>query len=275
MDYPRDLLQIQVLDDSTDDTHPFAEALVDRYRALGFPIEYHHRTNRHGYKAGALQEGSEDRHRRVRRRLRRRFRSPRRFPEAHRRTTSPIRRSAWCRPAGAISTATTTCSPKSRRMLLDGHFVLEHGARCGGGLFLQLQRHGRHSAPRHDRRRRRLAARHAHRGFRPQLPRAAQGLALRLPARPGMPVGTARRNARLPGAAIALGQGPDAGRHEAAARDSASPIFRCRDQDRSVLPPDAQHLLPADDRGLGADAAGDDRALLHGLAGRCCSSICR
>ena len=57
MEYPKDLLQIQVLDDSTDDTHPFAEALVERYRAPGYPIEYHHRTNRHGFKAGALQEG--------------------------------------------------------------------------------------------------------------------------------------------------------------------------------------------------------------------------
>src|SRR5205085_11677594 len=57
LEYPRDLLQIQVLDDSTDDTHPFAEALVERYRALGYPIEYLHRTNREGYKAGALQEG--------------------------------------------------------------------------------------------------------------------------------------------------------------------------------------------------------------------------
>src|SRR5438270_1047243 len=57
IEYPKGLLQIQVLDDSTDDTHPFAEALVERYRALGFPIEYHHRASRHGYKAGALQEG--------------------------------------------------------------------------------------------------------------------------------------------------------------------------------------------------------------------------
>ena len=57
IEYPKELLQIQVLDDSTDDTHPFAEALVERYQALGFPIEYHHRTNREGFKAGALQEG--------------------------------------------------------------------------------------------------------------------------------------------------------------------------------------------------------------------------
>ena len=46
-----------MLDDSTDDTHPFTERLVAEYQAAGYPIEYHHRPNRHGYKAGALQEG--------------------------------------------------------------------------------------------------------------------------------------------------------------------------------------------------------------------------
>src|SRR5271169_6407652 len=57
MEYPRDLLQIQVLDDSTDDTHPFTEALIREYQAEGLPIEYVHRNNRAGYKAGALQAG--------------------------------------------------------------------------------------------------------------------------------------------------------------------------------------------------------------------------
>jgi len=47
LDYPRELLQIQVLDDSTDDTHQFTEALVGEYQANGFPVEYIHRTNRH------------------------------------------------------------------------------------------------------------------------------------------------------------------------------------------------------------------------------------
>ena len=64
---------------------------------------------------------------------------------------------------------------KIQAILLDAHFVLEHGGRNRSGLLLQLQRHGRHLAPRRDRRRRRLAARHADRGSRPQLPRAAAG----------------------------------------------------------------------------------------------------
>src|SRR5438270_8620869 len=57
MEYPRERLDIQVLDDSTDETVEVANAVVQRYAALGYPISYHHRTNRYGFKAGALQEG--------------------------------------------------------------------------------------------------------------------------------------------------------------------------------------------------------------------------
>src|ERR1700722_13415036 len=55
--YPLDKLDIQVLDDSTDETVEVARNLVERYAALGSPISYHHRTNREGFKAGALAEG--------------------------------------------------------------------------------------------------------------------------------------------------------------------------------------------------------------------------
>ena len=57
MEYPRERLEIQVLDDSTDETTEVASATVARYAALGHPIVYIHRTNRHGYKAGALDAG--------------------------------------------------------------------------------------------------------------------------------------------------------------------------------------------------------------------------
>jgi len=56
-DYPRELLDIQVLDDSTDETRQVARDCVERHRALGVPITYIHRDNRDGFKAGALQEG--------------------------------------------------------------------------------------------------------------------------------------------------------------------------------------------------------------------------
>ncbi|HEX7961347.1 MAG TPA: glycosyltransferase, partial [Terriglobales bacterium] len=57
LDYPKDKLDIQVLDDSTDETVEVANAVVQRYAALGNPITYIHRTNRHGVKAGALHDG--------------------------------------------------------------------------------------------------------------------------------------------------------------------------------------------------------------------------
>lgn len=57
LDYPRDRIQVQVLDDSTDETQQIARARVDHWRQLGTDIEYIHRTNRDGYKAGALANG--------------------------------------------------------------------------------------------------------------------------------------------------------------------------------------------------------------------------
>ncbi|KYG09303.1 glycosyltransferase [Sorangium cellulosum] len=57
MDYPRDKLEIQVLDDSTDETQALVRAHVERLRAEGIDAVYLHRTNRVGYKAGALDAG--------------------------------------------------------------------------------------------------------------------------------------------------------------------------------------------------------------------------
>lgn len=55
LDYPRDKLQIQIVDDSTDDTAEIAAAAIARHAALGVNISHIHRTDRAGYKAGALQ----------------------------------------------------------------------------------------------------------------------------------------------------------------------------------------------------------------------------
>jgi len=57
IDYPKELLEIQVLDDSTDHTTKIVERCVSRYKELGFRISAIHRENREGFKAGALSEG--------------------------------------------------------------------------------------------------------------------------------------------------------------------------------------------------------------------------
>ena len=56
-DYPRELLEIQILDDSTDDTTEIASAAARRMQARGFDIHYIHRDHRSGFKAGALKDG--------------------------------------------------------------------------------------------------------------------------------------------------------------------------------------------------------------------------
>ncbi len=57
LDYPADRLQIQVLDDSTDSTVDLVRPLVEAYQQKGVNIQYVHRSDRGGFKAGALNEG--------------------------------------------------------------------------------------------------------------------------------------------------------------------------------------------------------------------------
>lgn len=57
IDYPKDKLEIQVLDDSTDETIQVGRNIVEEKKKLGFDISYIHRENRQGFKAGALKEG--------------------------------------------------------------------------------------------------------------------------------------------------------------------------------------------------------------------------
>lgn len=137
IDYPRPLLQIQVLDDSTDETHAYTEGLVAQYRAAGLPIEYHHRTNRAGFKAGALQEGLKTATGELVAIFDADFVPPPDF----------LMRTVHFFTDPAVGTVQTRWSYLNREfnvltevqaMLLDGHFVLEHGARFGRGLFFNF-----------------------------------------------------------------------------------------------------------------------------------------
>ncbi|HEX4164025.1 MAG TPA: glycosyltransferase family 2 protein, partial [Bryobacteraceae bacterium] len=137
IDYPWELLQIQVLDDSTDETHPFTERLCNEYRAAGVPLEYRHRSNRHGFKAGALQAGLESATGELIAIFDADFVPPRDFLK---RTvdffTDPtvgVVQTRWSYLNKEYSILTQV-----EAMLLDGHFVLEHGARCGSGLFFNF-----------------------------------------------------------------------------------------------------------------------------------------
>jgi len=57
IEYPKNLMEIQVLDDSTDETVELLKRIVKEKHELGFDIKYIHRADRTGFKAGALKEG--------------------------------------------------------------------------------------------------------------------------------------------------------------------------------------------------------------------------
>jgi cellulose synthase/poly-beta-1,6-N-acetylglucosamine synthase-like glycosyltransferase len=137
MDYPRDLLQIQVLDDSTDETHAFTERLVAEYRAAGIPIEYIHRTNRLGYKAGALQNGLETATGEIVAIFDADFVPPvdflRRTVDYFSEPKVGMVQTRW----GYLNRHYNVLT-EVQAMLLDGHFVLEHVARSGAGLFFNF-----------------------------------------------------------------------------------------------------------------------------------------
>jgi cellulose synthase/poly-beta-1,6-N-acetylglucosamine synthase-like glycosyltransferase len=136
-DYPQELLDVQVLDDSTDETQEVARACVERYQALGLPIHYLHRTNRTGYKAGALGEGLKTATGEFVAIFDADF-SP--SPDFLRRTlpyfTDPkigMVQGRWTylnRHYSALTEVET--------ILLDGHFVMEHGARSRSGTFFNF-----------------------------------------------------------------------------------------------------------------------------------------
>jgi cellulose synthase/poly-beta-1,6-N-acetylglucosamine synthase-like glycosyltransferase len=137
IDYPRELLEIQVLDDSTDETHAFTERLVAEYRAAGLPIEYIHRSNRHGYKAGALQNGLKTATGEIVAIFDADFVPPVDF----------LMRTVHFFADNKVGMVQTRWGYLNRHynvltevqaMLLDGHFVLEHVARSGAGLFFNF-----------------------------------------------------------------------------------------------------------------------------------------
>ena len=204
LDYPKEKLDIQLLDDSTDETVEVARILVDRYAALGTSGYVHPPRQSRGLQGGRFGSGAEDGQGRVRRHLRRRFRSAARLSaEVH----PSLHRSQGRHGADALDAhqpqllaADPGRSHSARRPFRPGTLGTVAQRR-----FLQLQRHGRHVAALGHRRGRRLGARHAHRRHRSLLSRAAQGMEVRLSAGCRVSGRVAGGDDRIQDAAGALG----------------------------------------------------------------------
>ena len=137
IDYPRELLEVQVLDDSTDGTSAIAARCAGELRAAGFDIKHIRRETREGYKAGALAEGCARAAGEFLAVFDADFLPPRDF----------LRRTIPCFEDPKVGIVQTrwghlnrdySLLTKAQAVLLDGHFVVEQAARCSNGLFLNF-----------------------------------------------------------------------------------------------------------------------------------------
>jgi cellulose synthase/poly-beta-1,6-N-acetylglucosamine synthase-like glycosyltransferase len=136
LDYPRELLQIQVLDDSTDNTRDMTASCVEQLRERGFDVELIHRIDRVGFKAGALATGLKSAHEFVCI-LDADFVPP---PDLLRRTIDffadpkiGMIQTRWGHLNRRYSMLT-----RVQAMFLDGHLLLEQTARSRSGRFFNF-----------------------------------------------------------------------------------------------------------------------------------------
>ncbi len=142
LEYPRDRFEIQLLDDSTDETVDVARGIVARYAAgteglAPQPVYYLHRTNRYGYKAGALEEGLKSAKGELVAIFDADFVPP---PQWLNQVVHHFAEEG----VGMVQTRWTHLNrnysflTQVEAILLDGHFVLEHGGRSRAGVYFNF-----------------------------------------------------------------------------------------------------------------------------------------
>jgi len=138
IEYPREKLEIQVLDDSTDETCDIARLAVVRWAGRGFDISYLYRSDRTGFKAGALDAGF----RVAKGEFIAIFDADFVPPSDFLRRTVPYftvnRRLAVVQARWGHLNHDYSLLTRVQAILLDGHFVLEHGGRNRAGCFFNF-----------------------------------------------------------------------------------------------------------------------------------------
>ncbi len=136
--WPPDRLQIQILDDSTDDTRQIVAATLARYQAKGLRLEHVRRADRHGFKAGALQHGLATATGEFIAIFDADFIPPPDFLhktipcfKSHSRVGCVQARWGHVNPESSLLT-------RSQALGIDGHFVIEQSARDGVNAFLNF-----------------------------------------------------------------------------------------------------------------------------------------
>ncbi|MCP4040710.1 MAG: glycosyltransferase [Gammaproteobacteria bacterium] len=137
LDYPRSCFDVQILDDSTDDTPYIIQPLIEEMRREGIEIQHIRRDKRHGYKAGALAEGLKQSKSEFIAIFDADFRIPPQFltqvlPYFHDEQTGMVQ-TRW----GYLNQDYSLLT-KLQAMFLDAHFMIEHFARNRSGRFFNF-----------------------------------------------------------------------------------------------------------------------------------------
>ena len=137
LDYPRELLEIQVLDDSTDETRIVSSRLVSEYASAGYPVTYLHREDRTGFKAGALDEGLKCARGEFIAIFDADFVPP---PDILKRMVHYFSDSKVAVVQGRWTWINSEYSALTQveAIMLDGHFIVEHGGRNFSGRFFNF-----------------------------------------------------------------------------------------------------------------------------------------
>ncbi len=155
LDWPKDRLHIQLLDNSTDETPQRAEAVAVELRAKG-DIHHVRRADRSGFKAGACAEGLKLFDAPFVAMLDADFRPPADWL----RRTVPLLvrddRAGFVQSRCEFSNYRKNWLTRAQGLVQDGHFLVEQRTRAPRRLAVPIQRHRRHLAPPDDRGRRRL-----------------------------------------------------------------------------------------------------------------------
>jgi cellulose synthase/poly-beta-1,6-N-acetylglucosamine synthase-like glycosyltransferase len=138
LDYPSELLEIQVLDDSTDETTSIAEHSVRRHALRGVNIRYLHRVDRTGYKAGALDAGLAEATGEFIAIFDADFIPPQDFLKKTLPYFATDSRVGMVQARWGHINQDYSLLTKIQSILLDAHFVLEHGARNRAGCFFNF-----------------------------------------------------------------------------------------------------------------------------------------
>ncbi|MEM8739046.1 MAG: glycosyltransferase [Planctomycetota bacterium] len=137
LDYPADRLQIQVLDDSTDNSRQICADRVAHWQAQGVDIELRHRVDRVGYKAGALAEGMTTATGELVAIFDADFVPPRNFLKrtVHHFADESV---GMVQTRWAHLNRDDSMLTRGQAIFLDGHFVVEHTARNRSGAWINF-----------------------------------------------------------------------------------------------------------------------------------------